>query len=156
MLYNLIPMAETVPIYVLATPEVRAFLADNETSLAELLRAEGVDVEEQTAANPVRKEGGSTKEPVTILLASAAVIATLTPVITRILQRFSREPVVAEEQMLLPVLDANGAPVKDKDGQPLTYWASRARILTDAQPKLASSELTIEGPMGIKVSYKDK
>ncbi len=56
MLYNLIPMAETVPIYVLATPEVRALLADNETSLAELLRAEGVDVEEQTAANPVRKE----------------------------------------------------------------------------------------------------
>ncbi len=92
----------------------------------------------------------------TILLASAAVIATLTPVITRILQRFSREPVVAEEQMLLPVLDANGAPVKDKDGQPLTYWATRARILTDAQPKLAGSELTIEGPMGIKVSYKDK
>src|SRR5689334_21612935 len=119
-------MAEMVPIYVLTTPEVRAFLAENETSLAELLRKEGVDVEEQAGANPVRREEGSTKEPVTILLASAAVIATLTPMVTRVLQRFSRKPVVAQEQVLLPVLDGSGAPVKDKDGQPLTYWTTRA------------------------------
>jgi hypothetical protein len=149
-------MAEMVPVYVLTTPEVRAFLADNETSLAELLRREGVEVEEEAGANPVRREEGSTKEPVTILLASAAVIATLTPVVTRVLQRFSRKPVVAEEQVLLPVLDGSGAPVKDKDGEPLTYWATRARVLTDAQPKLANSKIEVQGPSGIKVSYEDK
>jgi hypothetical protein len=69
---------------------------------------------------------------------------------------FSRKPVVAEEQVLLPVLDGSGAPVKDKDGEPLTYWATRARVLTDAQPKLANSKIEVQGPSGIKVSYEDK
>jgi hypothetical protein len=148
-------MADNVPIYVLTTPEVRAFLADNETSLGELLRSEGVQVQEQAGANPVRAEGGSSKEPVTIILASAALVATLTPIITRVLQRFSRTPVVAEEQTLLPVLDASGAPVKDKDGQPLTYWAKRAKVVT-APETPGGSIINIEGPMGIKLSYQDK
>ena len=148
-------MADTVPIYVLTTPEVRALLADNETSLGELLRSEGVEVQEQAGANPVRAEGGSAKEPVTIILASAAVIATLTPIITRVLQRFSRKPVVAEEQTLLPVLDGSGAPVRDKDGQPLTYWAKRARVVT-APESLPGSAINIKGPMGIELTLQDK
>src|SRR5437588_13044305 len=116
-------MADTIEMYVLTTPGVRAFLADNETSISELLRKEGVKVEEQTAPNPVRREEGSTKEPVTILLASAAVIATLTPMIKSILQRYSKASV--ENQVLLTVLDGSGAVVREKDADALTYWGQK-------------------------------
>ena len=136
-------MAETVPIYVLTSPEVQAFLADNGTSLGELLRAEGVPVEERTGPNPVHSEDGAKKEPVTILLASAAVIATITPLIKSILQRYSKPNV--ENQVLLPVMDRSGAVVRDKDGQALTHWG---------QQPLPESKVEVQGPMGIKISFQ--
>jgi hypothetical protein len=148
-------MKETVPIYILLSPEIREFLADNQTSLAELLHEEGVEVEAQIAANPVHQEGGSTKDPVSILVASAAVLAALTPLVSRVLDRFSRKPTVVEEQVLLPVLDGSGAPVTDKDGQPYTYWALRPKVLKDEKPKPMGSIIELQGPFGLKVSYKD-
>ena len=146
-------MADDASVYVLDAPEIRAFLANNGTSIGELLRAEGIAVEERRGANPARQGEGATRELVTILLASAKIIAALAPVISTVLGRLVRKDIVVEEWELLPVLDGSGAPVLDKDGRPLTYWAKRHKILNE--PK-SGNETEEQRPVCIRITFRDK
>lgn len=150
------PMPEESQIYVLTTAEIRELLADNETSLGELLREEGVEVKEQIGENPLREQGSRTKDPVSILVATAGVIASLTPIVSRVLERFSRKPIVVKVQRLLPVLDGAGAPVKDNDGNAITYWAEVSEILKEEKAKIPGSSFDVTGPFSLKLSYQDK
>ncbi|HEY0382801.1 MAG TPA: hypothetical protein VGC72_11415 [Candidatus Elarobacter sp.] len=115
-----------VPIYVFGSPDVERILAENGVSLAELLRRDGVDVQQTHGTNPVATPGGGDKEPVTIFLLSVAAIATLTPILTNAWGRLTHHPLAVEETVVEPMLDAGGAPLLGPDGTVLTRWVRRS------------------------------
>jgi hypothetical protein len=54
------------------------------------------------------------KEPATILVASAAVIAAATPILRELIRSISGRDVVVRERRLLPVEDSKGKMVKER------------------------------------------
>ena len=123
-------MAEAlVPVYVFGSPEVERLLADNGVSLAELLRRDGVDVQQGHGTNPVATPGGGDKEPVTIFFLSVAALATLLPQVMRAWGQLTRHPLAVEETVVEPMLDAGGKPVLGPDGTVLKRWVRRSTPL---------------------------
>jgi hypothetical protein len=138
-------------VYLFVDPEIERLLADNHTDLIALLQRQGVEVERSAAPSTPTERGH--KEPATIILASAALITALTPVIRKILSNLSRkDPVIVEELVPEPVEDSRGIPVRDAAGNPTIRWVSRNRIIEPATDKEAES-YSISGPLGIRISY---
>ena len=71
-------------LVILASSEIQELFADNEVDLVELLRAQGLEVRKGSASEGIPNAEDGLKDPVAILLASSAVIASLTPIISRI------------------------------------------------------------------------
>ena len=84
--------------HIVLSADVRRTLSENSVSLADILtRANLAKAEAREVPDPEHPSEGA-REVVTIILASAAAVAVLTPVITQILQAYARRPVVVEYQ----------------------------------------------------------
>ena len=55
----------------LPSPEIDAFLSDNNTDLVEILGKEGIALEHRRGPDPAAPAGGREKDPVSIIVASA-------------------------------------------------------------------------------------
>jgi hypothetical protein len=132
---------DLVPVYVFGSPKVEEILADNGVSLADLLRREGVEVQQGHGTDPVPTPGGGTKEPVTIFFLTITALATLTPILTRAWGQLTHHPLAVEETVVEPVLDDSGKPVVGPDGAVLTRWTRRS---TPVQQSVKASALGIE------------
>lgn len=86
--------AEQVPI--LLSSGVRALLAENEVDLPQLLRNEGLDIKAGIAADGNGALGE--KDVALILIASAAVIAAATPIITRLIETLGNQPIIVRKK----------------------------------------------------------
>jgi hypothetical protein len=147
-------MEDQHEVLLFASPEIEEVLADNRVDLVELLQREGLEV-----SRSMLKEQGlalepGLKEPVSIILASAAVIAALTPAITRAISALSRKQVLVTERVLAPVETSTGEVVRDPDGRPVLHWADRARLV---EPKTTPSDhasLKAESPLGLTISFE--
>lgn len=119
-----------VEIFVFLSREVERALADNHTSIGELLRKyEQLSVDETSGSDPVSGENGS-RDVATVIIASAALIAALTPAISRVIEGIFGNIVMVKEYVL-------------EDGK-TQRWIERP----------LNTELTIKGPLGIEVSTK--
>ena len=76
---------------------VQDVLAENETSLEEILRREGLDVSTRLGS---AENATGTKDAVLILIASSIVIAAATPILTRALEIMSNKPVKVTKHRL--------------------------------------------------------
>jgi hypothetical protein len=123
------------PIFVFASSEIQDILADNQIDIVDVLRAEGFDLQRSLARNPAQKYGPGYKEPATVILATAALVAALTPVISKLISALAHKAVLVQEMVLTPVLDEQGNVVQDVLGNPVLYWAKKSQILesTEAQ-----------------------
>jgi hypothetical protein len=140
-------------LVILASPEIRELLADNEIDLVELLRAEGLEVRSGSASENIPEAKDGLKEPVTILLASAAVIASLTPIISRVISALTHKRLITKEQVLVPVEDSKGGIIRDSAGSPILHWVERARLLESAASRDHTS-LKVEGPVGLTINFE--
>jgi hypothetical protein len=145
---------ELTSVYVLMSDEIQEVLAAAGVGVDGLLRHEGVDVETRHAADPTGVAGDRTKEPVTLILASAGLVAALTPVLTRVIQALSHRSVIVREKVLVPVEDARGDVVRASDGRPILYWTDRARHVDAGVPAPGNMSVAIEGPLGLKIEYE--
>jgi hypothetical protein len=149
------PVPGTTQLFILADPEIQALLADNETSLAELLAREGIQISAGTAPNPASREGVREKEPVSILIGTAAVIVALTPIILRAISALSpRKPLTITEMVCVPVEDSKGNVVRDSSDNPVLAWVERTKVLESSKEE--GQKLSISGPLGVKISYENK
>lgn len=139
---------------VFASPEVRELLADNEIDLVELLRAEGLEVSRGSASEGIPGAEDGLKEPVTILLASAVVIASLTPIISRVISALAHKQVITKDQVLVPVEDSKGELVRDSSGNPLLHWMERARLLESAAAPRDHTSLKVDSPLGLTINFE--
>lgn len=139
-------------------PAIERLLIDNETDIADLLARNGVAVQRFTGdtgsgSRWVDLDASGLKEPVTILLATAAVIAAATPLLGRLLTELSRKSVLVEELVPVPVEDSRGNILTDQDGRPIVRWVPRQRFVETTDRPDKSESLQITGPMGIHVTY---
>jgi hypothetical protein len=142
-------------VYVYLSRNVETTLAEHEISLRELLVREGLSFEAPVSADPATGDGSRAKEPVTVLLASAAVIASLTPVVTRAIQALSHRAVVVETDVLAPVENGAGEVVRNASGEPVLYWTRRASVLGSAPQTPDAAAVSVEGPLGLRISYRE-
>jgi hypothetical protein len=146
-------MTDLLEVAISASAEVDEVLADNGTDIITLLRKEGIEVQRgiSTVATP---EDSGLKEPVTIILATAALIATLTPVITKAINALSRKQIVITTTVLAPVETSDGRVVCDADGNPILQRVEKTEILEGATRPADSMSVSIETPIGLKFSFK--
>jgi hypothetical protein len=140
-------------VFVFLSPEIQELLADNQTDLVDLLRQEGVDVRSGFVQDPSSSSDAGHKEPVTVILASAALVLALTPLLTKLIEALSHEAVIVTEQVLVPVEDSQGQIVRDKEGQPVLHWVERNRVVESAARPSEETAVDIKG-YGISVGYK--
>jgi hypothetical protein len=140
------------PIFIFASPEIQEILADNRIGIGDILRQEGFDVSESFAQDPAEAAGSGYKDAATVILASAALIAMLTPIISKVISTLAHRAVLVREMELLPVVDEQGDVVRDASGEPTLYWAPRARVVEFTEPQGVSS-VSVKG-YGIEISLE--
>ncbi|WP_175162340.1 hypothetical protein [Achromobacter aegrifaciens] len=138
-------------VYFFLSPEVHRYLADNDISTSWLLKQTGKEIAIRLGENPAPDIRGE-KEPATILLASAAVIAAATPILREVLRTFAGRDPVIRERRLVPVADSSGELVRDANGQPVLQWVDEIKGLIPESPIQSGG---IKG-FGIEISFGDK
>ncbi|MCW5207022.1 hypothetical protein VU08_08890, partial [Desulfobulbus sp. F5] len=147
---------DEVKIFIELPQEVEKWLIQNETSLARLLRQQGVVVRESHELNPFRqKDGNATERDLKLVLtvitstvtSVAAAIAAVGFVADNILNTINKRPVLHISHIERVVLDAKGNVVFGKDGQPL-YEVEEKPILLEPR--------AIDSTAGVQFKFGDK
>ena len=142
-------------IFIFASPEIQELLADNETDLVELLNQEGIAVSQGYAQDPAQIGYSGNKEPVTIILASAALVVALTPTISKIITALSHKTVEVEEMVPVQVEDSQGNVVHDTAGNPFTQWVNRKQFKEIVKVPPEETSMTLKVPViGFELTYK--
>lgn len=132
-------------VFVFLSPEVERFLTDNEIGLKDLFVKAGIKTNVKLGQDPV-SNGEGRKEPATIILASAAVIAAATPILKELIKNLSGRETAVRERRLLPVEDSKGKTVLDASGEPILHWTNVAKAQDEAD------KITIKG-FGVEISF---
>lgn len=143
-------MFEVERLHVFLSPEVQQVLLDHETDVEELLRKAAFPVKVESGADPALNAMGK-KEPATILLASAAVIAAATPLLRDLIRALSGRDTVIIERRLVPVQDDTGKLVRGTDGEPVLHWAEVGR-----ERKEPEAQVTKIKGLGVEISFGAK
>jgi hypothetical protein len=130
------------------SPEIEAFLAANNLDLGELVRSRGVDVRKRLGSDPANPSGGE-KELLTVLVGSAVLIATITPILVEVIQQLSGRSAVVVERHLRAVEDSSGNVVRDKDSQPILHWVEVPRLI---EPSRRPPDIQIKA-LGMQISF---
>jgi hypothetical protein len=141
-------------VFIFLSPEIQELLADNHVDLVDLLHHEGVNVRRGLGQDPTQIACSGYKEPATTIIASAAFVAALTPILTRVIEALSHKSVVVQEQVILPVEDSKGHPVQDVSGRPILQWVNRQRIIESEEKQVDAMTVAVKGPLGISISYQ--
>lgn len=147
-------MDEQQHVFLIPSPEVLELLADNEISLVDILQREGFAIEHTAAPHPTAGPDAGLKEPVTVIFASAALVAALTPTILRIIGELSRKQVVVVAEDLVPVEDSKGNVVRDAFGDPILVPKTRTEIIESSRAARDTTTVDLKGPMQISISLK--
>lgn len=141
-------------IFVFASPEIQKLLANNETDLVELLNQEGIAVSRDYAQDPTQSGDSAYKEPVTIILASAALAVLLTPTIKAVIEAMTHKVVEVKEKVLVPVEDSHGNVVRNAAGDPILHWVERIQLKETAKDTPEKTEMSLKVPLAFELTYK--
>jgi hypothetical protein len=122
-------------VYVYASPEIQKLLENYETDFAELLRREGKTVKQEVARDPVASadDPNASRDVVTVLVASAAVAAVLTPTIRHAIEVLANKPIIIERVSYKPVEDSSGNVVRDSQGEPILQRVYDTEVINPPQ-----------------------
>jgi len=139
--------------YVIFSEEVKTYLADNNIQLNELLRKAGQN-EISVVSDPAAPEG--TREPVTILLGAAAVVAASTPILARLIESITNRPVIVKDYDLVPAADQKGHVLLRQSGDPILYWRERTRLIESKSRTTTEQKITAKAIGGIEIGFQHK
>lgn len=141
-------------IFISMSPEVQELLADNGIDLVTELRREIPEVRKDYAPDPASAGESRTKDPVLIILASAAAFAAVSMGITKIVDALARnKKVVVTARKLVPIPGPSGEVVRDKDGQPILQWVEETRIV-EAQRKVQDKSKLDVSILGLTIKLE--
>ena len=104
-----------VTAYLELPQEFNQYLKNRNQTLEQFAASRELDVKISTAVHPAPDEGAKTREPVTVIIASATAIFALSTAITKVIKTINNKP--RYDYKLDPLLDAEGNPVKDAKGE---------------------------------------
>jgi hypothetical protein len=133
------------------SPEVNRFFSENGFDAQELIQKTNQPVTVHLGENPAFGTSGK-KEPVTILLASAAVIAATTPLLRDLIHELSGREAVVRERRLVPVEDSAGNVIRESNGEARLHWVDGVK---GAKPEQKSQPVKVKG-YGIEISFGGK
>ncbi|NJM72212.1 MAG: hypothetical protein HC862_19670 [Scytonema sp. RU_4_4] len=108
----------TTKIYLELDDDILHFVESN-VDISDILQSENIDAEVRYGVEPyLSDEGARTKDIVTIILASSAVLATISFVISQVLNAYYKKPYFVEFYEIHELKDASGNFLLDKEGKP--------------------------------------
>ncbi len=147
-------MEQQEELFVFASPDIEAIFTENGTSIVDLLKREGYEVEQGAKQDPAKAASGdSTREIATTILASAALVAALTPLILKVIQSLTYKDIVVHEMVLIPVEDSTGNVVEDIYGKPVLQWVKRSKLLESTREK-TQQEIKVKA-LGFEIQIKN-
>jgi hypothetical protein len=146
-------MEGSTEIFVFTSPEIEQLLADYQTDLVELLRRQDIDVCYGTASDPTAA-GFQEKSAPKVIIASAALALSLTPLLSQAIQSIAPKGIVVHEVICIPVEDSQGNVVRDKSGEPVLQWVRRDKLQEFSQQINTTSQVSLKG-FGLEVTYSN-
>jgi hypothetical protein len=140
------------PAYIWFDKDTRRFLVASGVkleNLVEKINLEGLSVGKDPAAPQ------NAKDAFMILVGSAAVIATATPIILKLIERLTLKPVIVDEIETEAVRDASGDVVRDHHGRPVLVKQIRKRLLEPTTSKKTERKVEFQGA-GIQFGIADQ
>jgi hypothetical protein len=138
--------------YIMLSADVQRLLSENNVGLSDILAQAALGPNEvREVSNPATPETGA-KEAVTLILASAAAVAVLTPLLTKLVRLYTHRPIVVEDTELVPTYDKQGKPLIGPSGDPVLHWQRKKRLL-EPQQNNQQSKATIKG-FGIEIKVE--
>ena len=117
---------ESVRFYVKLDPELAQLLSAHDVELGELLVRQ-TDIERYEIGTDPAHAGSKSAEM--ILIASAAVILSATPIILAAIQALSHRPIIAKNLVLVDEVDGEGRVLVNKDGSARKRWVEQTQII---------------------------
>jgi len=149
-------LEEQLAVYLYISREVQKLLAENDTDVVELLLQQGFDVKRSLAKDPTQADVTSeSREVLSILIGSAAVIAALTPIISNIVNSLTYKPVVVENMELVPVEDSSGNVVRDAHGEPIMEKRRVSHLIESASRPSEQYAMNIRIP-AIEIGFSSE
>ena len=148
-------MEDQTQIFLFLSPDIQELLIDNEIDLVELLQKEGIELNKSFGKDPTTDAKFGHKDAVTIILASAALVLAITPIISKVIAALSHKKVLVKELVCVPVEDTIGNVVKDSYGEPILQWVERTRLLESSEEMRSNIQISLKGPVGLEVTYGD-
>ena len=145
---------DEMKIFVELPPEVEKWLIQNETSLARLLRQQGVEARESHELNPFRQEdcdatGRDLSLALTVTCGGAVLITALGIAVNNILKTWNKKSLVKMHRIVRPVKDAKGNVVFGKDGEPLYEFEETPVLLEPrAEDSTVGLQFEMKDPQG--------
>jgi hypothetical protein len=142
-------MDTNVEVLTFASPEIAEFLSNNRIDLISLLTESGYGLTGRMGTDPACP---GSKDAVLVILATAALAATLEPAFKKCLDGVLYRPVKVTEVVPVQVLDKVGQPVVGADGIAQVEWVEKTKLLERVAPK---EQVRIKtGFMGFKFEYE--
>jgi hypothetical protein len=135
-------------LYILLSPTVVGVLAENDVNLCDVLTSAGYDAHRSYGESWNPAPVGA-KDITSVIVASGAVIASLTPLLIATVSSLTRRPVTVKEWVAVPAESSSGQLVKDESGTPILYWTERYRLLEPGPSRVSKARIT--GPLGLSV-----
>ncbi len=120
--------------YVIDLPqEIQDSLNENGIDLIAALRSDGLDVSRGPIPEGAPVQKGD-KEILLTLLAIGVTASTVASAIAKVIDSLSRnKKYMVTEQVLQPVLDGSGNPVRGTNGQVTMYWTKKSKLIEPTQ-----------------------
>ena len=148
-----VDIAAAAELYVFLPDDIQKQLQEAGIELHTLLQREGLECSGHWGVGPAEEDKGK-RSIVAILIGSAAVILSATPVLRRLIDAMASRPIIATVRRLQPVQDSSGNVVNSPEGSPLLYWVDENNLVPAEPAGLSEAEaMTIKGPLGLKLSY---
>jgi len=150
-------MNEKKSVHLFVDDDLQTLLYENKYDLAEMLIQKGYDVNSSYEKNPTYSiDNVSRSSAAEIIIASAALILSLTPVIQSIIETLTHKEVVVVNKVAVPVQTKEGKIVKDSYGNPLLNWIDIVQIEETTNKSPEEIVLSMKGPFGWEIKYKSK
>ena len=144
---------EQIKIYLELSHELQEVLNDNGISIEDILEQEGIEADVTYGVMPTQaEEGARSKDVVTIILVSSALVLAISVAISNVLSTLYRKPIHVVEDDVIVLQDAKGKVLKDKEGNPLVERVKRHKRL---EPRAAdhSQNLGIKWKDGLIIGF---
>lgn len=146
-------MSEETKIYLDLSDEVKQFIAGNKIDIQSLLEAEGIDVEVDFGTMPyVEEKGERTKDIVTIIIASSALVLSIGYAISQVLSTLNKKTYLVEFYEYEELRDADGNILCDVNSDPIFKKNKKYELFEPRQGESAKEmKLSAGGKNGIVI-----